>query len=156
MSRRADPDSMRIRLGAHRPGEVAPDLCSLARGAADGLSCRSMRKLVVFFAAVLVVPACISDEAIRAVALTTAPPGRACELLVEGLEGRGSDRDEAAWDLRKRAARAGANYVVPQASGEGWDPVAAQITPWTFGSVVTLTGDAFHCPNRATGEQATR
>jgi hypothetical protein len=95
---------------------------------------------------------CVSDESLRRVVLAPERAVVPCRSVHEQLEGRGADLPKAEDDLRRHAARAGANYVVvPDGAKQGWDPVQAKMVPWTFGGVVVIYGDAFACPAAAGG-----
>jgi hypothetical protein len=111
-----------------------------------------LRRHLVALLPVLALPAlgCVSDEAIRRVVITPLGAAPSCYLVHEKLEGRGADRRKAEEQLRKRAARAGANYVViAENDKRGWDPIQAQMAPWTFGNIVIVHGDAYGCPAAA-------
>jgi hypothetical protein len=109
-----------------------------------------MRTSLVLLPLALCSVGCVSDESLRRVVIAPERASVPCRSVQEQLEGRGADLPKAEEDLRRRAARLGANYVVVSESAKGgWDPVQAKIVPWSFGNVVIVAGDAFACPATA-------
>ena len=111
-----------------------------------------MRRRVFAVLGLAVLPhlACVSDEALRRVQITDVRAALSCRLVFERLEGSGQHVRDALRHLRTRAARKGANYVVvTDEPKKGWDVTAMKLQPWTMGSVVVVSGDAFWCPAAA-------